>query len=375
MTKLKEEFYLKKYIFVFVIAFMALTLTACSTEVSNQIPEEIEDTKEIEEVIKDENEANEENQEKEDQVKEIDLQAIQPNEVGEIMVLMYHHVREPEGEWSRTPENFRRDLQVLYEKGYRPISLVDYTTGNITTEAGYTPVVFTFDDGNQNNFNMIENDEGEWVVDPDSAVGILVDFHEKHPDFPLEATFFINGGTPFGQAEWVEYKLNYIVDKGMDIGNHTYNHINFTNATAEEIQAQLGRLNQMVNRYLPDYEVNTLALPFGSKPKDTELRRYLVEGEYEGERYHNIAILEVGWDPYRSPFHKDFNGNSIRRVRASETKVDGVGMYDWLDALDRGTRLRYISDGDANTITVPEEYRDRLPEEIDGKTIRTYTLD
>lgn len=308
----------------------------------------------------------------EDIPKKIDLQALQPNEAGEIMVLMYHHIREPEAEWSRTPDNFRRDLRVLYESGYRPISLEEYATGNIDTEAGYTPLVLTFDDGNQNNFNMIQNNQGDWDIDPDSAVGILVDFHEKHPDFPLEATFFINGGTPFGQAEWVEYKLNYIVEKGMDIGNHTYTHINFTNATAEKIQEELGRLNNFVKQYLPEYEVNTLALPFGSKPKDTSLAPFLVEGEYEGEKYQHIAILEVGWDPYKSPFDKDFDPSRIRRVRASETKVDGVGIYDWMKALDQGGRLRYISDGDANIVTVPEKYRDKLLEEIEDKNIRNY---
>lgn len=303
---------------------------------------------------------------------EIDLEAVKPNEAGEIMVLMYHHIREPEAEWARTPDNFRRDLQTLYDEGYRPISLNDYAKGNITTAAGFTPVVFTFDDGNLNNFNMVESESGEWVIDPDSAVGILVDFHEKHPEFPLEATFYINGGTPFGQKEFIDFKLNYIVDMGMDIGNHTSGHIDFTNASAEKIQEEIGKLNIFIKKYLPDYEVNTLALPFGSKPKDERLRQYLIEGEYQGEKYSNIAILEVGWDPYHSPFNPKFDFTRIRRVRASETNVGGVGMYDWLRVLDKGTRLRFISDGNPNNITVPEEYKDRINEEITEKQIVIY---
>lgn len=365
---------LKKGIALSLVLILLISMIGCSGKA--QAGELVENNQEIEENEKESDDTIEEDEENglEKEVKEIDLEAIRPNEAGEIMVLMYHHIKEPEAEWSRTPDNFRKDLQVLYDNGYRPISLFDYVTGNITTEAGFTPVVFTFDDGNQNNFNMIQNSDGEWIIDPDSAVGILVDFNEKNPDFPLEATFFINGGTPFGQKEFVEYKLKYLVEKGMDIGNHTNTHINFTNAGKDKIQEELGKLAKLVNSYLPDYQVNTLALPFGSKPKDTGLFQYVIEGEWEGKPYQHRAILEVGWDPYLSPYHQSFNPSKIRRVRASETNVAGVGMYDWLEAFNKGSRIRYISDGDPVKVTVPEKYLERLLETIEGREIRSYTF-
>lgn len=310
--------------------------------------------------------------------KEIDLQVIKPNEAGQIMVLMYHHIAEPEAEWTRTPDNFRRDLQTLYEKGYRPISLKDYVTGNITTEAGYTPVVLTFDDGWQNNFNLIQNGRGEWIVDPDSAVGILEKFHEEHPDFPLEAVFFVNDNIPFGQKEHLEYKLKYIVEKGMDIGNHTVTHADFTKADAARIQKELAGIVKMVRGYLPDYEVNTLALPFGSRPKDKSLYPYLEAGNYEGVDYRNIAVLNVGWDPDKSPYHKDFNPLAIHRIRASELEkyVKNVGLYDWLDLFDKGSRTRFISDGDPNAITIPENFKEAIdPAKVGNRELKTYSLD
>ncbi len=351
------------------IAIIVLLAGCSGTDrvAADEIPEEQEEQLQEEEPSDDEAEETELPEVKE----EIDLEAVKPNEAGEIMVLMYHHIKEPEAEWSRTPENFRKDLERLYEEGFRPISLRDYVAGNITTEAGFTPVVLTFDDGNQNNFNMLQNEAGEWVIDPDSAVAILVDFHEQHPDFPLKATFYINGGNPFGQKDLVEYKLNYIVEKGMEIGNHTNTHVDFTNAGVDKIQEEMSKLIQLVNRNVKDYEVNTLALPFGSKPKNQDLRAYLVEGSYEEVSYKNIAILEVGWDPYRSPFHKEFDFTRIRRVRASETKVDGVGMYDWIRAFEEGRRIRYISDGDVDIVTVPEKYQQQV-EVPEGKSIRVY---
>ncbi|WZL74453.1 polysaccharide deacetylase family protein [Clostridiaceae bacterium 35-E11] len=310
--------------------------------------------------------------------KAIDLQEVKPNEAGQVIVLMYHSIAELEAEFTRTPDNFRKDLQYLYEKGYRPISLKDYATGNITTEAGYTPIVLTFDDGWQNNFNLIENEKKEWVVDPNSAVGILEKFHEEHPDFPLEATFCVNDNVPFGQEEHLAYKMKYIVDKGMDIGNHTATHVNYTTTDAERIQKELAAVVKLIAQYLPDYEVNTHALPFGSRPQNKELYKYLEAGTYEAVSYQNVAILEVGWDPYKSPYHKDFNPLAIHRVRASDLQkyVQGVGMYDWLAHFEKGNRTRYISDGDPDIITIPQNYEEVIDlQKIEDRKIRTYVLE
>ncbi len=362
------------------ILIIAVTFIGCGQENDQEVrehehtqEEEVSSSEEESLDEKGQEESSEEKKEKEPIEKQVDPASVNANELGEVMVLMYHHIDEPEATWVRTPDNFRRDLQELYDRGFRPVSLEDYAKGNIEIEPGYKPVVLTFDDGRQNNFNMIENSAGEWEIDPDSAIGILTDFHEENPDFPLEATFFINGGTPFEQEGLVEYKLNYIVDQGMDIGNHSYTHANFNNLTAEELQYELGRLNNMVQEYLPEYEMNTLALPFGSRPKNEELMGYLHQGEYDGVPYENIAILEVGWDPYLSPFHKNFDPLKIRRVRASEMDVDGVGMYDWLGHFESGARTPYVSDGSRETISYPSSFEDRLDDRHrEEKNLRSY---
>ncbi len=302
----------------------------------------------------------------------MDPAQVEANELGQVMVLMYHHVKEPEEEWSRTPENFRGDLEVLYEQNFRPVRLIDYARGHINVPAGTTPVVLTFDDGNDNNFSMIEDERGEWVIDPDSAVGVLMAFHEEYPDFRPHATFFINGGTPFGQADWVEFKLNYLVEHGMDIGNHTETHLHLGDTSTERLQQELARIQMLVDRNVDNYIVNTFSLPFGSRPKDEEVVPFVIAGEHEGVSYKNEAVLEVGWDPYHSPFHKDFNPHKIRRIRASETKVDNVGMYDWLATFESGGRPRYISDGDPKTIAIPENRLEFLTDDMAGYEMLVY---
>ena len=304
----------------------------------------------------------EDNAEKEiDPREQIDL-TLKPNEIGQVMVLMYHSIGQVEAEWRRTPENLRRDLITLYENDYRAISLKDFVNNNIDVEAGYTPVVITFDDGHKDNFNILMDDD-ELVIDSDCAIGIMEEFKKEYPDFNITATFFLNGSVPFRQEDLVEYKLNWLIENGYDVGNHTLNHNSMKGVTdPNAMQKYIGGQANFLESFLDGYEVNTYALCNGERP-DKEYYKYLAEGSYEDKNYKNIAILEVGWDPSVSPVDKRFDPLGIHRVRASETKVDGVGMYDWLKAFDKGTRLRYISDGNPNVITIPEKYVDRLDDE------------
>lgn len=292
---------------------------------------------------------------KKDRKEEIDL-ALKPNEAGKIMILMYHNIGEEEQEWVRTPDNFRKDMETLYEKGYRPISLTDYVNGSIFTEEGMTPVVITFDDGNLNNFEYLEDGR----IKKDSVIGLLMDFHERHKDFPLEATFFVNGKRPFRQDSLIAAKLNFIIESGMDIGNHTKDHSGFKKAGAEEIQEQIGAEAQFLMNIISrdDYIVNTLALPFGERPKEESLTKYLASGSYQGVPYENIAVLNVGWNPAYSPYDKRFDQTSIPRIRASEMNVDNVGLYNYLDYFDKHPEERFISDGIAEIITVPAEKKE-----------------
>ncbi len=282
---------------------------------------------------------------------EIDYLSIRPNEMGKIMILMYHVIGDSEGEWSRKRNNFKRDLEVLYEKGYRLISLRDYISNNIDIEAGCTPVVITFDDGTQGQFNIIQNN-GNNTIDPKCAVGILEDFYKKRPDFGLKATFFVYYPVPFRQKDLVEYKFKYLVERGMDIGNHTYGHANLGQLDAAGIQEQLGRMALETEKYLPGYNVNTLALPYGANAKE-QYREYVQRGEYEGFEYQNDIVLLVGSNPAPSPVDKKLDLRRVPRVRATDDPAISTGMYDWLDYFDKNPHERYISDGDPNTVVIP----------------------
>jgi len=273
-----------------------------------------------------------------------EIRDLPPNEEGQIMILMYHEIGEPEEEWQRTPDNFRRDLQTLYDEGYRLTSLNNVLDGEIDVPPGTTPVVLTFDDGTAGQFRYIEDDDGELKKDPDCAVAILKEFYRENPDFGLEGSFYVFYENPFRQQELVEKKLHYLVDRGFEIGNHGYNHGNLRSLSQESsgaVQKELALHVKRTQEYLPDYPVRSLALPYGAWPDPKELA---VRGEYEGVSYRHEAVLMVGYYPAPSPYHEDFDPLALPRVRASEMKVEGVGMYDWLEYFRENPEKRYIQE-------------------------------
>ena len=297
---------------------------------------------------------------------EIDYRALGVNEAGEIMILMYHQIGEPEDVWCRTPANFRRDLETLYEAGYRLISMNDLLEGHIDIPAGCSPVVLTFDDGRGGQFRYMEKD-GRQAIDPDCAVAILEEFHSAHPDFGLAATFYIFYEAPFEQYDLVQQKLSYLVKKGFEIGNHCYSHGNLRRLPPEEARRELGLHVKRTQEYLPGYAVRSLALPCGEFPGDMS---YIIEGSFEGTAYHNEGVLLVGSNPAPSPYSINFKPAALPRVRASEMEVEGLGLYDWMEILHNHPERRYISDGDPDTVAVPEE----LTEGIDRLRLGDRTL-
>ncbi|HCP14461.1 MAG TPA: hypothetical protein DIT32_01540, partial [Peptococcaceae bacterium] len=95
-------------------------------------------------------------------------------------------------------------------------------------------------------------------------------------------------------------------------------------------------------------------------------------GLYDGLAYENIAILNVGWKPGYSPYDLRFDRESIPRVRASEMKVDQVGLYNYIAYFDKNPRERFISDGVAEIITIPEDQKGQI-KPLAEKEIYTYS--
>lgn len=308
----------------------------------------------------------------------IDLEKIKPNEAGKIMIVMFHNFVETftpttydKGEYTTTFEEFEKLLYELYEMDYRLISMNDYLNNNISVPAGRIPMVFTFDDGTSGQFNLVE-ENGKLVANKKSAVGIIEEFNKTHPDFGVEGTFYLNLGNNTFQGEGtLEERLQYLVDKGFEIGNHTYTHANLLELkTADAIQEQIGNNQKEVSRLVPGYKMTTFSLPFGIWP-EKHLREYVYNGSYDGIEYENRGILEVGWSPALSPVSKSLDLSSIQRVRASGINPVDADLAWWLKNLSR--EEQYVSDGNPDTVTVPERLAENVDlDKLNGKEFITY---
>lgn len=299
-------------------------------------------------------------------------QDLSPNEMGQVMILMYHQIRSPEKDYVRSAENFRKDLQTLYDRGYRLAHLNDLIDAKVSTPRGKTPVVLTFDDAG---FGQIDKTQKsgepagvtEWA--PDSAVRIILDFAKEHPDMGIAGTFYIN---PFHiqmpsakSSQWREW-MQEMVDLGFEFGNHTMTHPNLKKSCPEYalVQKEIGSLQAWVHQYLPDYRIRSMALPFGVYPLETE---WAVHGSYEGETYDHEALMKVGANPSVSPFDESWQPLHLPRIRAQDLTGNLPVSGFWIDYFDRHPEKRFVSDGDPSKMTLNLSDQKRIRQNLLGK--------
>jgi hypothetical protein len=280
--------------------------------------------------------------------------------MGRIPILEYHLIGATEGRWEREFTRFRRDLELLYERGYRPITVAELVDKRIDLPRGLSPVVFTFDDASPSQFRYIERN-GELVVDSTSAIGIWLDFQKTHPDWGSKATFCVLSGAEAGRAffgdrniegqktAWRHAKLKFLVEQGFELCNHTLWHAQLSKYEDAVVQEQIARLALAVDSAIPGYTVRTMALPLGVWPKNQTLAAKGSWTDAHTQRtigYDHAAVLLVAGQPVPSPFDPAFDALRLERVQ-----IVGNSLEQTLAWLEKPGR-RYVSDGDAESVTV-----------------------
>jgi peptidoglycan/xylan/chitin deacetylase (PgdA/CDA1 family) len=317
-----------------------------------------------------------------------ELEQLRPNELGVVPVLEYHVFTDDasqEAQFVNTLDDFRADLQWLYEHDFYVVPLRDLVLNQIEAPAGKHPVVLTFDDSTAGQFRYLIGADGKVTIDPDSAVGIMEAFYAEHPDFGRGGFFAVLPPDNFcfawqldeteeDQIGHCAEKLQWLVANGYEVGNHTLNHTDLYDVDDETFIAELGGAIDAIQAMAPDATADILAMPYGDYPKKGhESQRELLRNgfTYEGRDIQILGSLMVGSEPAYSPVSTEWDPIYISRIQAwgrsaqenyPDTLGDSLSLDDWFDSFESDPERLYTSDGDANTITIPNE----LPASLDG---------
>ena len=160
-----------------------------------------------------------------------------------------------------------------------------------------------------------------------------------------------------------------MLDNGYEIGNHTLNHVDLLQQDDDTFRAELAGAIVAFQEMDSRIEANILAMPFGNYPDlDTkqQQREWLREGfEWEGTSYRIIGCLMVGDNPTESPVSTEYDPVFIARIQAFDDDANlegGRGTAYWFAIFEDDPGQLFVSDGNAETITVPES----LPAIMDG---------
>lgn len=287
-----------------------------------------------------------------------------PNEMGRFPIVEWHQVVDADGTYKVSRERFKAELEELHRRDYVPVNLSEILDKTFAIPAGKTPVLFTFDDASPSQFRYIEKN-GQLVVDPTSAVGILLDFIRTHPDWkpkglfcllPAAAAghaFFGEKGIDGQKSAWRFQKLQFLVQQGFELCNHTLWHAQLNKYSDAVVQEQFARGAMAIDSAVPGYKVRGMALPYGVWPKN---RALTLSGSWYDPKakrtvtYKHEAVFQVAGGPARSPYDPAFNPASLPRVPLQ----GGTKLTPTLDMLDKpGPGTRFVSDGNPKVIAKP----------------------
>lgn len=297
------------------------------------------------------------------------LQQYKPNELGWVPILQFHHILPTPDQFTRTPEQFHDILQWLYDHNFYVINLHDFLDGIFDVPAGKHPVILTFDDGPVSQFRLIPQDNGQLQIDMTSAVGIMEQFFIDHPDFGHGGHFAILPDRTFAWSEtdtaaqdqfrYAPQKLEWLLSKGYEIGNHTMDHANLAEIGPEEVEKQLAEANDMILQEAPDADIRVVTLPYGAYPNDgddTVFRGFT----YNGKEYSFDAVLLVGANPAVVPWSTEYDPYAIPRIQAFDEELD-----KWYTFIEENPGIIFTSDGNPDTVTIPDEVAWALADTLD----------
>lgn len=291
------------------------------------------------------------------------------NEMGLVLVVVYNDINTDASDVNtRTPDQLRDDLALLYREGFYPVNIRDLVSGDMDIPAGRSPVVITFDGSYPGQYRILEDD----TIDPNCAVGIMQSLVANGYWQP-KATFFClldvvpNEREVFGQTERRKEKLRNLVDWGYEVGSNTKTNLDLSSATQDAIRSELAESQSALDDLIgSDYAVTSIAMPYGRFPRSTTL---LASGTWQEYTYRYTAAVGLDNTLCPSPFSTTFDPLHIPRIASA-----GDNLAVAIEELQSRPGMLYISDGDPTAVSAPYDLAASLGQTRDdlGRPIIRY---
>jgi hypothetical protein len=115
----------------------------------------------------------------------------------------------------------------------------------------------------------------------------------------------------------------------------------------------------MMRDFSPEAQMQIIAVPFGEYPPHGDTT--LFQGfDSSGKHYQSIGALMVGANPGPSPEDKGFDPYWIPRIRGSRDQIN-----KWFRFAEDNPGILYVSDGNPDMITVPNQLVQSLAGKLD----------
>ena len=201
-------------------------------------------------------------------------------------ILTYHSIDESGSVISVAPAMFRRQMEHLYNAGFRTVTLRQAQLALSGGESiGERTIVLTFDDGFHNFYT--------------DAFPIL-------SEFGFRATVFLVTDRCGKENDWSDHgvaipkaplmswnEIRELHSAGVEFGSHTETHCDLTTVTPEQVEAELVRSKGKISDHL-GCETTSFAYPYGSF--DRKIQRS-VSANYQAACSTNLGSVSAGSDP------------------------------------------------------------------------------
>jgi peptidoglycan/xylan/chitin deacetylase (PgdA/CDA1 family) len=204
-----------------------------------------------------------------------------------IPILTYHSLDNSGSVISTSPSNFERQMESLWRRGYRTISLSE--AAGIACRNTPSPAktfVVTFDDGYQNVYSKAVEVLGRFGFK--ATVFLITDYCGRDNDWPGQPSSIQR--RPL--LSWSQ--IREMSESGFEIGVHTATHPDLTTISVEGAEREITRSKSAIEDRL-GIKAEVFAYPYGRfNSKVLEL----VRSQFNGACSTKLGKLRPGCDPY-----------------------------------------------------------------------------